>query len=215
MAAALDVLSQISTDSDPAARPRIASLLERTGGLLEGHFALQRGRHTTHALRFRAIAREREALKEVSDACLALATWSWKDVVVLSPESAGFFLGDAIAHGKSCAHAVVQTDLRRRPIQRLTAGEVPRGASVVIVNDVSSTGESLQPLVELVRSREGTIAGVLLFAVVGVEDFVAFRKREKLQVEWLVTAKWKPTPAGPSCPGCAAKEPLIPIAEFS
>lgn len=90
------------------------------------------------------------------------------------------------------------------------------GAEVVIVNDVGRTGDSLRPLIELVYEREAKLVGIVLFAVVGLRDFVTFTRQQRVPADWLMTANWEPTPpGGPTCTGCATNEPLIPISEFA
>jgi adenine/guanine phosphoribosyltransferase-like PRPP-binding protein len=104
----------------------------------------------------------------------ALAGWSWDGAKVLSPESAGFFVGAAIARRHGLEHAVVATDARRLPTSEVTAGHLGPRDRVVLVNDVGSTGAGLEPMLAAVERAGAEPLGVLLFAVVGAETFAAW-----------------------------------------
>lgn len=193
----------------------VTSVLDRTGALVPGHFELHDGLHTNVALRFRGIARDPTSLATVASAVASLATWEWGDVTIVSPESAGFFLGAAIARQLGRPHAVVQTDLRRRPTRKVVAGDLDGTRSVVLVNDISSTGESLRPMIELARERGCAVRGALLFSVGDTGRVASFSNEVGIGVRWLVTAQWSATPAGDHCAGCALRTPLFPIAELA
>ena len=213
MSAASDFLA---CTASPSTASQLFSAIDETNALLPGHFALQRQRHSAMALRFRAIARDSNALALAAGALIKQTQWSWAEVTIVSPETAGFFLGAAIAKQVGCPHAVVQTDMRRLPTNRLVAGTIPKGAPVVVVNDVASTGTTLDPIRELIQQSGATFLGVLAFAVVGPAEFLAYGNRYSAQVAWSMAARWSAVEPGPStCDGCQRKLPLLPIAEFS
>lgn len=204
----------VHPDVDDAAA--VASAIDRTGAILHGHFALRRELHIDTAVRFRAIGRDADALAVIANQLAALARWSWAGARVLSPESAGFFLGAAIARLHGLPHAVVQTDVRRLPIASLATGELAAGDRVVLVNDVGSTGAGLEPMLELIAQRGAQPIGVLLFAVVGADAFTAWCDRRGLPGHFLTIAQWgELTPGAATCAGCAAEAPLVPVTAFS
>ena len=199
--------------ADPAA---VAAAIARTGAILHGHFALRRELHIDTAVRFRAIGRDPDALALVAARLAGLATWGWPGVRILSPESAGFFLGAAVARLHGLAHAVVETDVRRLPTATLATGELAAGDRVVLVNDVGSTGAGLEPMLELIAQRGAQAVGVLLFAVVDADTFAAWCNRRGLMGHYLTVARWgELTPGAATCAGCAAALPLVPVTEFS
>lgn len=198
---------------DPAA---VAAAIDRTGTLLHGHFALRRELHIATAVRFRAIGRDPAALALIADQLAGLATWRWDDVRVLSPESAGFFLGAAIARRHDRPHAVVETDARRLPTSTLAAGHLHAGEPVVLVNDVGATGAGFEPMLELIARRGARAIGVLLFAVVGADGFAAWCNQRGLPGHYLTIARWDEVPPGPAtCAGCADALPLVPVTELA
>lgn len=207
----------VAVDADEAVQAIITRALAESHALLTGHFALHRGRHATTALRFRGVGRDRGFLRVALDAILARApddlTRALAGAKVLTPESSGLFLGRALAAHYQTAHVVAQTDLRRLPTRALLAGTIRPNDRVVLVNDVASTGASLEPLRQLVAERGGLAVGVVLFAVVGAAAVTEYCAKWQLPSHWLVTARWE-TYAPDVCPGCKAGEPLVPVAEF-
>jgi orotate phosphoribosyltransferase len=213
---AFDPTPHVAINAREDVAEQILAVLARTNAILPGHFALHRGRHAPLALRFRAIARDPASLALVSSALLEQARWSWDDVTIISPETAGFFLGDALARKTGRPHAVVNTDLRRLPTDRLIAGSIESGTPAVIVNDVAGTDKNLAPILRLLSERGAILRGVLVFAVVGSDAFLRFCHREKTQGAWLVAAQWVSVEKGPeTCTGCRDRRPTTPIAEFS
>ncbi|MGN6106560.1 MAG: hypothetical protein ACTHU0_15750 [Kofleriaceae bacterium] len=204
----------LEIDLKPELAGALHAIFDRARALLPGHFGFHADRHSDVALRFRALQRD-PGLAELADALVESAPWSLDGVVLLSPSSAGFVLGDAIARRRRLRHAVVQTDLRRLPTKRLLAGALAPRERVVLVNDVASTGRSLDAMRELVAERGAFVAGVLLGCVVDRAAFDAYCADWKIQAHALATARWTPHPAGSDCAGCAAGLPLVPISELS
>jgi adenine/guanine phosphoribosyltransferase-like PRPP-binding protein len=212
-------LAQLVTiDASEARRAQLLDILGRTNTVLAGHFSQYRNRHSTSALRFRGIGRDPAALDTVCDALLETAPAPFaarlRGAKILSPESSGYFLGRALATRASAAHAVTQTDLRRMPSPKLLAGAIEPNERVVLVNDIASSGASLDILRELVVARGAIAVAVVLFAVVGTDTVRDYCAKWQLPVHWLVTARWGSYEPG-ACPGCRDQLPLAPVAEFA
>lgn len=191
----------------------VRAVIERTKALVPGHFAFPNGLHSSTALRFRAIARDPEALDAIATAVRERASWSWDSTAIVSPESAGFFLGATVARQVDRPHVVVQTDLRRRPTDKIVAGTLKDETAIVIVNDISNTGDSLRPLIDLARAKRLAVRGVLLFAVGDVGQVARFGHDSNVTIKWLATTRWTLIREG--CSGCASRSGLIPIAELA
>lgn len=189
--------------------------LADTGALLRGHFVLHGGRHSEYFIRFRALSRDRALLGMVADHLCARVEPGVATVLV--PESAGFFLGDAIATRLGATVAVARTDLVRRPSRTLFNGAVHRGDSVLVVNDVVTTGTSLEPLLDLAADRGATVAGVLVFGALDGPGFRAVLNRRNVPGEHLLEAgpAW-PLHEPDRCPACARGViPALPAAELN
>ncbi|WP_426757259.1 phosphoribosyltransferase family protein [Myxococcus sp. Y35] len=134
---------------------------------------------------------------------------------VLCPETAGFFLGHAMAQRLAAQLVVSAVDSRRRPTMLLRTGTLTPGRPVLVINDVSTTGSSLDPLVQLAKDAGCDIAGVAVFAAWKMDSFHQWKTRRSLRGEALVAGMWETYDAGPNCPGCAAGRQLLPAMEFN
>jgi orotate phosphoribosyltransferase len=189
--------------------------LADTGALLRGHFGLYGGKHTEYFIRFRTLSRDRALLELVAEHLVAHVDPGVATVLV--PESAGFFLGDAIARRLGATVAVARTDLQRRPGRTLFNGALHRGDQVLVVNDVVTTGTSLEPLLDLAADRGATVAGVLVFGALDGPGFRAVLNRRAVPGEHLLEAgpAW-PLHEPERCPACARGiVPLLPAAELN
>ncbi len=201
-------------------RRGLPALIERalgtSGALLRGHFGLQGGKHTEYFIRFRALARDPAVLDELARHLLAGADVP-AGATVLVPESAGYFLGEAIRARIGGTLAVARTDLQRRPARALLHGALAADTPVVVVNDVVTTGASLEPLLDLVADRGAVVSAALVFGALDGTGFRAMLGRRRLVGDHLVEA-------GPAwsyyqpeaCPAClAGAPPLFAAAELN
>jgi orotate phosphoribosyltransferase len=188
--------------------------LAETGALLHGHFGLHGGKHTDYFIRFRALSRSTELLGLVAD---HLVTRVEPDVTtVIVPESAGFFLGDALATRLGATVAVARTDLQRRPARSLYNGTIHRGDRVLVVNDVVTTGTSLEPLLDLAADRGATVTGVLVFGALDGPGLPQHAQPPPGPRRSSPRGRPRLGPAPPEeCPACARGEPLLPAAELN
>ncbi|MBK9036409.1 MAG: hypothetical protein IPL61_35035 [Myxococcales bacterium] len=136
---------------------------------------------------------------------------------VIVPESAGFFLGDALAQRLGAGIAVARTDLQRRPARSLYDGTIHQTDRVLVVNDVVTTGASLEPLLDLVGDRGATVSGVLVFGALDGPGFRAILNRRRVPGDHLLEAGPAWVLRSPEeCPACARGElPLLPAAELN
>lgn len=210
----------IEIDVEGPRRSSLSAALRSHSAVLTGHFGLHRSRHATTVLRFRGIGRNSDALALVVASLLegmpAPLRSSLRGAKVLCPETAGFFLGSAIADECGMELAISQTDLHRLPVKSLLSGTIERNERVVIVNDVAGTGASVERLRELVVEQHAKLEGILLFGVVDEGAFRGYCASLGLLAHWIVTAKWSPRTYTPDvdCPGCRAGEPLEPVSEI-
>jgi orotate phosphoribosyltransferase len=193
----------------------IESALAASGALLRGHFGMQVGKHTEYFIRFRALTRDPEVLDALAGHLLATVELP-ASPVILVPESAGYFLGEAVRTRVGGTLAVARTDSERRPARSLLHGMIPPERPVVVVNDVVTTGASLEPLLDLVADSGTTVAAALVFGALDGTGFRTMLGRRRIAGDHLLEA----SPAWPitlpdRCAACAAGLPLIPAAELN
>lgn len=204
------------------AQPRrgLPELIERalasSCALLRGHFGLPAGKHTEYFIRFRALARDPAVLDAIAGHLLTTVEVP-ADAVILVPESAGYFLGEAIRARVGASLAVARTDVERKPARSLLHGALPADRPVVVVNDVVTTGTSLEPLLELAGDAGATVSAALVFGALDGTGFRAMLGRRRIAGDHLLEA----SPAWPvtdpeRCAACAAGgPPLLPAAELN
>jgi orotate phosphoribosyltransferase len=197
-----EIRMQVAVPASPGLPDFIHELLSQSGALLDGHFSLQGGAHAGKFVRFRNIGRDRQLVDRVAERVRSSLDFEVSSMVVLAPESAGFFLGEAFARLHGLKLAVAQIDARRAPIQQLRFGELAPGARVLLVNDVATTGGSLQALRELVLAAGATLAGVAVFSTLDGKRFNARLAEWGVPGRFLVEARW-PTYSPAECPLCS------------
>lgn len=216
VATALEIRDVVVIQPRPGLPALIEDALTRSGALLRGHFGLQVGKHTEYFIRFRALARDEAVLAAIAGHLLATVSIP-AGATVLVAESAGYFLGEALRARSGAALAVARTDVERRPASSLLHGAIAPGAPVVVVNDVVTTGASLEPLLDLAADAGATVTAALVFGALDGTGFRAMLNRRRLAGDHLLEA----SPAWPitdpsRCAACAAgSPPLLPAAELN
>ncbi len=137
---------------------RVIEILKNTGALLEGHFILSSGLHSSNyvqcakAFEYPEYGGEIGALiaKEVSEAGLNI------DVVV-GPALGGVIVAYEV--GKNLKARAIFTE-REENVMKLRRGfEINEGEKVLIVEDVVTTGKSTFEVVDVVESYGGKVVG--------------------------------------------------------
>jgi orotate phosphoribosyltransferase len=207
-------LAELFIVENPAHETRIREILRRSRPVLRGHFALQAGDHSNYFLRFTQIGREAEHVDALAQMLLSDDAKTKESNLVLVPESAGFFLGASVARSLGAALAVAQIDDLRCPRKALRHGAIAQGDRVLLVNDVITTGKSLEPLLQLVRDCGAAVARILTFACTDPKRARLFRNKIGVDVRWLATCAWS-TNKPEVCEGCRRREVLLPATEFN
>lgn len=146
----------------------IIQILKDSGGYLEGHFVLTSGLHSPHYVeKFRLL----ENPKLTDKLCKALAEKFYDDniTVVVGPMTGGIILAQGVAlhllthafekHGTENIKAIFteRVDGKMKFRRGFTLEPEDR---VLIVEDIISTGGSVQEVIEVVESYGSEIAGI-------------------------------------------------------
>lgn len=203
----------LGTPHSEEIREKILEIVSRTGAILEGHFQLQSGLHSSHLIRFSNIGWERKLVDEVATALLKVAPFARNATAVVCPETAGVFLGKALAEQMELPLVVTAVDACRRPVPELRAGRLEAEHRLLVVNDIVTTGRSLDPILQLGNSCRG-IAGVLCFATLQPDRAEQLATHRGIQLEWLISSTWRPV-RQEDCDRCAVGEGFLPATEFN
>lgn len=135
----------------------ILSLFRETGALLEGHFILSSGLHSD---RYFQCAKVLQYPWHAETLCKMLADYFLKvsiDVVV-SPALGGIIVGQEIARSLHVRSIFAERANEKLVLRR--GFEISPGEKVLIAEDVTTTGGSVQELMEIVKSNNAIPVGI-------------------------------------------------------
>ena len=178
----------------------IEELLKETGALLEGHFLLSSGLHSSGYVQCALLLENPRVARRIGRR-LAEKLASFGPESVLAPALGGLLIGYEVA---------AALDVPFRFTERVGEGMALRrgfaldpGERVVLLEDVVTTGRSSLEAMSVARDQGARIvgAGSILDRTGGVNPFdVPFESLLALQLE---------TYAVDSCPLCEAGEPIV------
>ena len=133
-------------------------MYEDAGALLHGHFVLSSGRHSARYLQSALV------LMHPSNAT-ALATELVKTIdaddydMVVSPAIGGLVIGQEVA--RQLNKPFIFTERKEGEMQMRRGFSIPKGAKLLVVEDVITTGGSVRECIEVVREFGGKPMTVL------------------------------------------------------
>ena len=142
----------------------VTELLKTTGALKEGHFLLSSGRHSAIYIEKFDLLRNPVATSEVCTGFAAFAKDLGVDVVV-GPTTGGILLAFETARqlGVPAAYAERASDgSTKRELRRGTT--LPEGARVLVLDDIMTTGGSVQETPDALVPHKVTVVGIGLIA---------------------------------------------------
>ena len=178
---------QVGVASDVEAR------LKNAGALLEGHFQLTSGRHSN---RYVQCAQLLCQPAEAEAVCKALAD-RFRDTtvdIVLGPALGGIVVAHEVA--RSLGTPALFTERKEGEMLLRRGFSIPKGAQVLVVEDVVTTGGSVNEVLQLVRDAGGEVVGVGSIVQRAPESPFDCRYESLLALD---VVSWEPA----ECPLCA------------
>ena len=181
----------------------VEDIFSRAGAYLEGHFLLSSGKHSPFYLeKFQVL----QWPQETERLCAAIVESARGLGVhtVAGPTTGGIILAHEVGRqlGVRAVFAERTADGRGREFRR--GFRITPGERVLVVDDIMSTGGSVQETIDAVRESGGDVVGI------GV---LVDRSQGQASFEGLpVIALWEvaiPTYAADQCPQCAQGLPLV------
>jgi orotate phosphoribosyltransferase len=178
----------------------IERVFRESGALREGHFILASGRHSSLYLeKFQVLQHP----TDTEQLCAAMAIWARPLGVdtVAGPTTGGIILAHEVARqlGVRAIYAERREGAPGREFRRGFA--LARGERVLVVDDIMTSGGSVQETIDAVRSAGGTVAGASVLV-----DRSGGAARSDIPVH----ALWRldiPAYAAADCPLCAKGVP--------
>jgi len=137
---------------------RVIELFRQRGALLEGHFLLSSGLHSSGYLQCALVLQHPPHAASLG-AALAERAGPLAPVVVLSPALGGVVIGHEVARALN-----VRALFAERRDGRLTLGrgfQIAREERVLVVEDVVTTGSSTRETIAVAREAGGQVIGVV------------------------------------------------------
>ncbi|MHC5212626.1 MAG: orotate phosphoribosyltransferase [Planctomycetota bacterium] len=177
----------------------VEARLVRAGALLTGHFQLTSGRHSD---RYVQCALLLSRPKDAEAVCTALAERlrALEPDLVVGPALGGVIVAHEVARrlGTPCFF----TERKDGEMVLRRGFSIPKGARVVVVEDVVTTGGSVKEVLDLVRAAGAEVLAVGSLVCRAKESPFDVRYESLLQI---VVESWEPS----DCPLCKQGTPAI------
>ena len=180
-----------------------ASVLDRfrrVGALLDGHFRLTSGLHSTGYLQC-ALVLQHPVDAEACGAAIAERVRGLSPGVVLSPALGGIVIGQEV--GRALGVRAIFAERQDGKLTLRRGFSIAPGEKVVIVEDVVTTGGSTQETIDVARA-----AGATVVAAAAIIDRSGGKQRIDVPFHALATISL-PTYEPEQCPMCAEGTPIV------
>jgi len=190
----------------------ILDMLVSSGALLRGHFKLESGKDTDICFRFSSVAGRRSYVERIADILIAkLKADRVSFDAVIMQEAAGRVLGGTIADKLNKRKIIVETDDRNRPTETLiNETTLYPGDRVLIVCDLSTTGEGLRKMAKSVRWKKAVPVAIALFATRDKKAMLEFEQEQGLKVYAVADLAFEGRTTSPAdCQLCREHKPFV------
>ena len=138
-------------------RDQILSIFRSTEALLDGHFVLTSGRHSSSYFQCAKVLQHPEYLTAFSIMIADEFEGQAPDVVI-SPAIGGVVLGTEVGTQLGCRTIFAERKEGKMVIRR--GFHIEKGEKVLVVEDVITTGGSVREVMALVEDAGGNILGI-------------------------------------------------------
>ena len=136
---------------------QLIEIFQKTGALLQGHFILTSGRHSPTYFQCAKVLQYPEYLKRFSNEIVHHFQETEIDMVI-TPAVGGIVLGTEV--GRQLNKQTIFAE-REQGVMTLRRGfEISPKSNVLVIEDVITTGGSVQEVIELVANSYATVTGV-------------------------------------------------------
>jgi orotate phosphoribosyltransferase, Thermus family len=179
-------------------REEILTIFRETGVMLEGHFQLTSGRHSDKYMQCARLFQ----YPDIADRFAKALAGKFENVdLVAGPALGGIIIAYEVSRQMGVRNVFTERENGQMTLRR--GFEIPRGARVLVVEDVVTTGGSVKEVMALVKSLNAEVAGVgsIVDRSAGQVDFgVPFAAVLSMEVE-----SWE----ADRCPLCREGWPLV------
>lgn len=185
--------ADIATDS-------VLDRFRRVGALLDGHFRLTSGLHSSGYLQC-ALVLQHPAEAEACGAAIAGRVRALSPDVVLSPALGGIVIGQEV--GRALGVRAIFAERQDGKLTLRRGFSIASGERVLVVEDVVTTGGSTQETIDVARAAGATVVGAA-----AIIDRSGGTQRIDVPFHALATISL-PTYQPEQCPLCAEGKPVM------
>jgi orotate phosphoribosyltransferase len=172
----------------------------RVGALLDGHFRLTSGLHSSGYLQS-ALVLQHPAEAEACGAAIAERMRALSPDVVLSPALGGIVIGQEV--GRALGVRAIFAERQDGKLTLRRGFSITPGERVLVVEDVVTTGGSTQETIDVARAGGATVVGAA-----AIIDRSGGTQRIDVPFHALATISL-PTYQPEQCPLCAEGKPVV------
>ncbi|MGV8146701.1 MAG: orotate phosphoribosyltransferase [Alkaliphilus sp.] len=140
-------------------KERIIEILKETEVLLEGHFLLTSGKHSRQYMQCAKLLQYPKHTEKIAKD-LADKFKNEKVDIVIAPAVGGIIFGYEIARQLGAKNLFAERVNGKMELRR--GFEIPKGAKVLVAEDVVTTGGSVKEVIEAVKKQGGEVVGVVV-----------------------------------------------------
>ncbi len=140
-------------------RDRVEEILMEIGVLQEGHFLLTSGKHSGQYMQCARILEYPEYTAELSSIIFEAFRDDRIDVVI-GPAMGGVIFSYEVARQLGVKNLFAEREDGKMTLRR--GFSIPKGARVLIAEDVITTGGSVREVMEIVKAHEAELVGVAI-----------------------------------------------------
>lgn len=136
---------------------QLIEIFQKTGALLEGHFILTSGRHSPTYFQCAKVLQYPEYLQKFSNEIVN----HFQDIdidIVITPAVGGIVLGTEI--GRQLNKQTIFAEREQGAMTLRRGFEITSESNVLVIEDVITTGGSVNEVIELVRDSGAKVVGV-------------------------------------------------------
>ena len=133
-------------------------ILRETEALLEGHFVLSSGLHSTQYVQCAKLLSDPKVAKIICSSLKEKINLSFERIdMVLSPALGGVVVGYEVARQLKCKNIFAERKVGKLILRR--GFEIAKNANVLIVEDVITTGKSAMECEEIIKLNKANLVG--------------------------------------------------------
>ncbi|MBU0700490.1 orotate phosphoribosyltransferase [bacterium] len=178
----------------------IISLLLKTEGLLNGHFALSSGLHSGKYLQCAKIL-QYPIYATHFGASLAQRFKNQKVDAVIGPAIGGIIIAYEVARALGVRALFAEREEKEMRLRR--GFEIKKGERIIVVEDVITTGGSVREVVQLVQGVGGEVVGI--GALLDRSEGITIAGIKPAVLSTIKVETYDPQ----NCPMCKDKMPLV------